>query len=198
VQVSLGGVELRDFEKPDYISRGGQQMLAVREFPGGNVSVQDLGPKYRPISWSGMFIGSDAYDRMMKIGLMRTAGNVVELVTDKFTLPVMISEFLPDIKTLTRIPFSITLQIVMDEALKSSNTLVDSVDKAADQSGNDSSAKQVKTYVVKQGDTLWKIASTETTSKNPNDWEKIYQDNVSVLVNGPHLLTVGMELKISV
>ncbi|WP_162013545.1 hypothetical protein [Desulfofarcimen acetoxidans] len=59
-------------------------------------------------------MGADAYDRMMIVGLMRTAGKPVQLTTEKFTIPVMIEEFLPDYKNNRRIPFSIILRRVID------------------------------------------------------------------------------------
>lgn len=198
MRVTLGGFELNDFEKPDLVQLGGKQSLAVREFPGGNVSIQDLGPTYRPVTWSGMFVGSDAYDRMMTIGLMRTAGNPVEFVAGKISMTVMIEEFLPDIKTERRIPFSITVRRVVDNrpgASGSGSQVVDAVDSAAVQVAKDNPpVQQPRTYVVKAGDTLSRIAAN--VKGNPNDWEKIYKDNQSVLVNGPHNIQPGMKLVI--
>lgn len=199
MRVALGDFEFREFEKPDIILRGGEQMLAVRQFPGGNVSIQNMGPSYRPINWSGMFIGSDAYDRMMAVGLMRTSGRAVQFNTDKFSFPVMIRDFYPDYKSDLRIPFSITLVHVVDQRSGSSSLLVDSVDKAADSYESQNPVeKQGKTYVVQEGDSLWRIALTQTESKDPNQWERIYQDNLDVIADGPNIIRPGMELKINV
>jgi nucleoid-associated protein YgaU len=195
VKIALGGLELSDFEKPSSVPLGGKQNLIVKEFPGGNVSIQNFGPTYRPISWSGTFIGSDAYDRMMKIGLMRTAGKPVELSSEKFSMLVMIEEFLPDYKTNTRIPFSITLRRMIEPPPSNTSTSnsVDSVFKQVEENLPTDSGG-TRTYVVQEGDTLTKIASKELSS--PDDWEQIYEDNQSVLVDGPHLITPGMELKL--
>jgi LysM repeat protein len=189
----LGGVELHDFEKPDNLALGGKQALAVKEFPGGNVSIQDMGPTYRPITWTGMFIGSDAYDRMMSIGLMRTAGSPVILETEKFTMSVMIEEFLPDVKTLNRIPFSITLRRVVDERIWKNKSSTDPLVYTAPSTPTVQTPAQI--YVVKQGDTLPKIAFQ--LKGDPAAWEQIYLDNQSVLVNGPHNLNPGMVIKIA-
>ncbi|MDR6883019.1 LysM domain-containing protein [Bacillus sp. 3255] len=196
MKVTLGELDLRDFEKPDFVQRGGKQMLAIREFPGGSVSIQNMGPTYRPITWSGVFLGADAHERMMSIGLMRTAGKPIEFSCELFSFTVLIEEFYPDQKSNQRIPFSITLRHV-DTASNKPALLIDSIDK---NSSNDtaSSSDPNKTYTVREGDSLWSIAKNETTSKNPNDWEKIYQANVDVLVNGPHVLTPGMVLKVNV
>ncbi|MDO3680640.1 LysM peptidoglycan-binding domain-containing protein [Paenibacillus ehimensis] len=199
MRVAIGEFELKDWEKPDFINRGGEQMLAIRPFPGGSVSIQDMGPSYRPITWSGMFIGIDAYDRMMTLGLMRTAGKPVEFSCDKFSFPIVIKEFYPDYKSDTRIPFTITLIHVVDLRQKSATQLVDSIDKAAVQYAEATSEqKQGKIYVVKDGDTLWKIARTQTEGKNANLVDKIYQDNLDVLTDGPNWILPGMELKINV
>ena len=195
MKVSLGGFELKDFEKPDFIQLGGKQMLAIREFPGGSMSIQDFGPTYRPINWSGTFTGTDAYDRMMTIGLMRTAGKPVQLTTEKFTIPVMIEEFLPDYKTARRIPFSITVRRVVDN--KSNQTqVVDVVDKSTTMVADSSTTASSQEYIVKSGDTLSRIAAN--LLGDPNKWEQIYQDNQGALVNGPHKIQPGMKLVINI
>lgn len=195
MRVTLGGLELRDFEKPDLIQLGGKQTLAVREFPGGNWSIQDFGPTYRPIAWSGMFVGTDAYDRMMTVGLMRTAGKPVELTTDKFTMLVVIEEFNPDYKNNQRIPFNITIRRVLQ---KQSTTLpvADAVDKAATLVASQTApAEKPRTYTVKSGDTLSRIAANQLG--DANDWEKIYSNNQNVLKDGPHKIYPGMKLVIN-
>lgn len=198
MRVTLGGFELNDFEKPDFISLGGKQSLAVREFPGGNTSIQDLGPSYRQVTWSGMFVGADAYDRMMTVGLMRTAGKPVKLTAGKITMTVMLEEFLPDYKNDRRIPFSITVRRVVDNrpgASGGASQVVDAVDSAAIQVARDNPpVQQPETYVVKAGDTLSRIAAN--LKGNANGWEKIYKDNQSILKNGPHNIQPGMKLVI--
>lgn len=196
MKVVLGGIELKTFEKPDFIQMGGKQMLAIREFPGGGVSIQDMGPTYRNLSWSGEFKGKDAYDRMMKIGLMRTSGKPIQLVTDKFTMNVIIEEFYPDFKTSSRIPFSISLRRVIDNS--KSIAAKDPVDLVKAPSNNvvASVKESIVKHIVKNGDTLQKIA--KVYFKDANKWENIYADNKPKLKDGPHKLKVGTELVIKV
>ena len=85
MRVVLGGMELRTTEKPDSVQHGGEQMLAVNTFPGGNVSIQNFGSTYREISWEGWFEGIDAMERMYKIGNMRQKGNAIDFVTEAYT-----------------------------------------------------------------------------------------------------------------
>lgn len=192
MRVTLGGIELKVFEKPESIPLGGQNQLAIREFPGGNKSIQNFGPTYRSISWSGIFIGSDAYERMVKIGNMRVAGKPIVLATDRLTLNVVIKEFYPDYKTDNRIPFSITLERIIEQ--KQGGKPTDSVDKAALFVSNSTSniGTEPTKYVVQTGDTLSKIAAR--LKGDPNKWEEIYRSNQTVLKNGPHDLKVGMVL----
>jgi nucleoid-associated protein YgaU len=52
----------------------------------------------------------------------------------------------------------------------------------------------VKTYVVKQGDTLSKIA--EKIYGDANQYEKIYKANLELIGDDPNLIKVGQELTI--
>jgi nucleoid-associated protein YgaU len=205
VKVTLGGIDLDVFEQPTSIPLGGKQMLVKRVFPGGNVSFQNLGPDYRPITWTGTFTGPDAYERMMKVGLMRTAGKPVPLVAGKLSIKVIIEEFLPDYRTDFRIPFSITMHRVVTEkkstkapdkvAAAASNTKAAQAATAKSQpasAGN--KGKLGISYTIKPRDTLSKIAAVYY--KDPNRWPEIYANNKSVLKNGPHNIQVGWVIKL--
>ncbi|UED70698.1 LysM peptidoglycan-binding domain-containing protein [Brevibacillus sp. HD3.3A] len=197
MRVSLGGVELRNFEKPDEANLGGETFVAIRKFPGGTRSIQFMGADYRPITWNGFFIGQDAYQRMLKIGNMRTAGKPVTFATDIFSFPVVITSFYPDVKTEHRIGFSITLERVFDEK-GGGAAPKDSIDKAAlaiaKKSPSTPAASTTTTYVVQPGDTLSKIAAR--LKKDPNKWPEIASNpkNQQALKNGPHNLRVGVTL----
>lgn len=192
MKVVLGGIELKTFEKPDEVPLGGQQTLAINRFPGGDASIQNMGPQYRPITWTGIFIGPDAYDRMIRIGNMRTAGKQIIFETEKYSLPVVISEFLPDHKTNTRIPFSITLERVISQKGSGSSQKNDPIAKAvqavAKSKPTPTQNKQAgkEKYTIQKGDTLSGIAQ-----RKKKKWEDIYNSNKKVLVNGPHKLTPG-------
>ncbi|AIG27415.1 LysM domain-containing protein [Brevibacillus laterosporus] len=193
MRVVLGGIELKTFEKPDAIPLGGQQTLAINRFPGGDVSIQNMGPQYRPITWTGIFIGPDAYDRMIRIGNMRTAGKPITFETEKYSFPVVISEFLPDHRTNRRIPFSITLERVISQkgsgnAQKSDPIAkaVQAVAKSKQASTQKKQATGKEKYTIQKGDTLSGIAQ-----RKKKKWEDIYNSNKKVLVNGPHKLKPG-------
>ena len=47
MKIILGGLELRSEEQPESIPLGGEQSLYLEEFPGGNVGMQNMGPRFR-------------------------------------------------------------------------------------------------------------------------------------------------------
>ena len=187
----LGDLILRTTEKPDFVQHGGGQMLAVNTFPGGNVSIQNFGPTYREISWEGWFEGTDAMDRMYKIGNMRQKGNPVIFRTETYSQLVVIKNFEPDHRTNFYIPFSITLERVVQITKQ---TPKEAVDKTAEEIKQQEDQKEkTEKYTVKAGDTLSKIAKNQYGDANA--WDKIYQANQDIL-QSPHKIQIGQELKL--
>lgn len=188
-------MELRTTEKPDSVQHGGGQMLAVNSFPGGNVSIQNFGSTYREISWSGWFEGSDAMERMYQIGNMRQIGKPIAFVTEAYTQLVVIEKFEPEHRTNFFIPFDITLKRVVQITKEAPK---EAVDKTAEKIKTEQEKKEIqpqqnKTYTVKAGDTLSKIAREQYG--DANQWDKIYQANKDIL-QSPHKIQIGQELKI--
>lgn len=54
--------------------------------------------------------------------------------------------------------------------------------------------KLIKTYTVKEGDTLWSIS--EKAFGNPHKWKKIYYWNSKVIGDSPDLIKSGQVLEI--
>ncbi len=185
----LGDLILRTTEKPDFVQHGGGQMLAVNTFPGGNVSIQNFGSTYREISWDGWFEGVEAMDRMYKIGNMRQKGNPVIFRTEMYSQLVVIKTFEPDHRTNFFIPFSITLERVVQITKQ---TPKEALDKAAEAIKEETEAQEEQqSYTVKAGDTLSKIAKNHYGDANA--WDKIYQANQEIL-QSPHKIQIGQEL----
>ena len=173
-------------------------MLAVNTFPGGNVSIQNFGSTYREISWEGWFEGIDAMERMYKIGNMRQKGNAIDFVTEAYTQRVVIKEFQPEHRTNFFIPFSITLQRVVQITKQAPKEAVDKTAEAiktAEEKKNVEKKEEQNTesYTVKAGDTLSKIAKNQYG--DANEWDKIYQANKDVLTS-PHKIQIGQVIKI--
>lgn len=53
----------------------------------------------------------------------------------------------------------------------------------------------MSTYKVKRGDTLWGIAQSECG--DPNQWPKIYHDNIAVIGDNPDEIYPGQVLQIN-
>ncbi len=193
MKIILGGLELRSEEQPESIPLGGEQSLYLEEFPGGNVGMQNMGPRFREITWSGWFEGLDAYDRMLKIEKMRQDGKIVEFQTEKYTLPVAIKSFTPDHRKNEFIPFSITLKHIFSREKIQSKDAIDTVAESQKKS-NAGSSSNSQTYTVVSGDTLSKIALRFLG--NANKYTQIYNDNKAVLKYGPHKIYPGMQLVI--
>jgi len=193
LKIILGGLELRPEEQPESIPLGGEQSLYLEEFPGGNVGMQNMGPRFREITWSGWFEGSEAYNRMRKVEEMRQAGKIVDFQTEKYTLPVAIKSFTPDHRKNDFIPFTITLKHIFSlEKIQSKDT-IDTVAESQKKSNADPSNNS-QTYTVVSGDTLSKIALRFLG--NANKYTQIYNDNKAVLKHGPHKIYPGMQLVI--
>ena len=198
MRVVLGGMELITTEKPDSVQHGGGQMLAINTFPGGNVSIQNFGSTYREISWEGWFEGIDAMERMYKIGNMRQKGNAIDFVTEAYTQRVVIKEFQPEHRTNFFIPFSITLQRVVQITKQAPKEAVDKTAEAiktaeAKKNVEKKEEQNIESYTVKAGDTLSKIAKNQYG--DANEWDKIYQANKDILTS-PHKIQIGQVIKI--
>ena len=198
LQIMLGNMVLRTTEKPDSVQHGGGQMLAINTFLGGNVSIQNFGSTYREISWEGWFEGTDAMERMVQIGNMRQKGEVIDFVTEAYTQKVVIQEFQPEHRTNFFIPFSITLQRVVQITKQAPKEAVDktaeAIKTAEEKKNVEKKEKQnTESYTVKAGDTLSKIAKNQYG--DANEWDKIYQANKDILTS-PHKIQIGQVIKI--
>ena len=191
MQIMLGNMVLRTTEKPDSVQHGGEQMLAVNTFPSGNVSIQNFGSTYRDISWEGWFEGVDAMERMVQIGNMRQKGEPIVFRTENYAQNVVIEEFHPEHRTNFFIPFSITLKRVVQITKQTPKESVDKTAKQIKEQQNNENGE--KSYTIKAGDTLSKIA--KNVYGNANEWDKIYQANKDSIVS-PHKIQIGQVIKI--
>jgi hypothetical protein len=114
--VTLGGVVLDGFEIPDRIKGGGKQVTRTKRYAGGARSVDTFGPDDAPLQWSGMFLDEDAEDRCQQLDAMRVAGEQIELSWSSFSYQVVITDFTWDHEKFYQIPYSITLEVVEDQA----------------------------------------------------------------------------------
>lgn len=194
MKVMLGNFELKINEQPDFVQMGGSSMLAVRQFPGGNVSIQNFGPLYDDISWEGWFEGTDAKNRMYTIGNMRQKGEPVIFSTDSISNKVVIEEFKCSLKTDFRIPFTIKLKrIIVLKASKDPNEKLDQIAEKIEEENKNKDNSETTEYIVKAGDNLSKISLN--ILGNANSWDQIYQNNKDIIKN-PNSIYPGQKLVI--
>ena len=122
---ALGSVTFHGFEVPEALHILGKQTLGVNEYIGGGRSVQSFGGQLGDIRWQGVIIprgpfrsaqSGDLYpdslvpiDAALKIDLMRSKGDAIELIFGPLTWVVVISEFDWDISHINEISYSITV-----------------------------------------------------------------------------------------
>lgn len=72
------------FELPPMITLGGNQILALHQFPGGRRVLQQFGEAPVDAVWSGIFLGADAFDRAVALQAMEAKGGETTLVYGQF------------------------------------------------------------------------------------------------------------------
>jgi hypothetical protein len=116
VTLTLGGVVFQDFGIPETINSGGDQMLAVHKMPGGNRTIDAMGPDDGEIRWSGRFRGSNAETRALLLDFMRRQGQQQLLTYSLHRYQVIISKFEADFEYGgLEIPYKIACAVVLDE-----------------------------------------------------------------------------------
>lgn len=114
--LTLGGVDFQGFEVPDVIAGGGAQVFRTHRYAGGKRNLDAFGPDAAPIHWEGMFLDGDAESRCQQLDAMRVSGVQVPLSFSSFNYVVVIAEFLWKYEKFYRISYSITLEVVQDQA----------------------------------------------------------------------------------
>jgi hypothetical protein len=123
--LTLGQVQFAEWEVPEDIDRFcGTHKLVVHEFPGGQRTVQKMGPfPPRSIRWEGVFWEGDqaggSQDRVDQLNQMRVAGDVVELSFGAYTYDVVIHDFAVRPRSIFRQPYLIEVVPVRDNTASS-------------------------------------------------------------------------------
>jgi hypothetical protein len=146
----VGGMVLVDFEIPDKISWGGTQRIAVHQLPGGERIFDIMGREEEPISWSGIFLGSDAVAKAIQWDVARARGSVLPLQWGTLSYQVVMESFSADYKQRWHIPYKVVFKVLRDNAapLPSSSptpeqAVSDDVSSASDSVPTDSSQNVV-------------------------------------------------------
>ena len=112
VSLTIGSVTFADFEIPQEINFGTDQMLAINKMIGGQRDIQALGSDPRPITWSGRFRGTDATDRADSLDLMAQNGLPVDLTWYSYSRTVLIKSFDAKFMQFYEVPYTITVEVL--------------------------------------------------------------------------------------
>jgi hypothetical protein len=114
VVLTLGPLLFADFEVPERINVGGEQMLVVHKLVGGSRVIDAMGRDDADIKWSGRFRGSAAEVRARLADFTRVQGQPMVLAWSTFRYNVLVKAFHADFEQQYEIPYSITCQVVQD------------------------------------------------------------------------------------
>lgn len=109
--LSIGDVVFSDFEIPERLtSLGGTQQIAEHRFPGGRITQQTFGPFPNHLEWSGLLLGTTAFQRMRQLDRLRIAGQSVMFAFGETTMQGMVSEFNPVPHHQWLVPYTLKFQ----------------------------------------------------------------------------------------
>ncbi len=166
------------------------RVIAKIDIPGGEPEHQDMGPDETNITWSGYLDGDDAYDKAIQIEAMKNTGKAVQLVVSdfpEFSIKVRIRSFPWNVVRKNRVEYSIELVkekippvIITTTVVTAAETIEETAAESAGQ-----------TYVIKQGDTLWAIATSYLGTGTR--WREIADLNG---ISDPRTLQIGQVINI--
>ncbi|MDF7789572.1 hypothetical protein CG435_23455 [Pantoea ananatis] len=112
----LGDFEFLDFEVPERLALPGRQKTVLHQMVGGKRVIDVLGVEYDPLTWSGVFTGYQAGDRVKALERMRDAGKELTLTLDDYSFTVVITSFVPVYEFIYRRSYTIEVAIVASNA----------------------------------------------------------------------------------
>lgn len=90
--VRLGSFAFQSFEVPEKITSGGAHANSMHKMPGGARVLDLTGPDDAPVTWSGLFLGSNAKQRAQRLNQIRLAGQAVDLTWGVSRFRVVLTE----------------------------------------------------------------------------------------------------------
>lgn len=94
LSLQIGGVTFQSTEIPQQFGPlGGQQKLAVHEFPGGIRTIQALGAFSHTKTWEGWLVGSTALQRSQQLEAIMNNGTEVKLKYGNFSATGYVGDY---------------------------------------------------------------------------------------------------------
>jgi hypothetical protein len=118
--ISIGTIDLKDFEVPSSVRFGGRHRLAVHKLSDGRRTVETLGPDDGEISFRGTASGADADARIRAINRLRLSGEAVWLAWESFRYRVVVKSLMMEYQSPWWIPFRVSCAVVDQEGINGS------------------------------------------------------------------------------
>lgn len=121
--ISIGSIELRDFEVPSAVRFGGTHRTAVHRLGDGRRVVDRLGPDDTDISFSGTISGPDASARARALDRLRVTGEPITLTWGSFQFDVVVRQFAADFHSGQWISYQVSCAVLSQSTQDSSSDL---------------------------------------------------------------------------
>lgn len=121
----LGSIELSGFEVPELVPLGGEQSHAVKDFPGGDRQVQSFGYHRRPLTWSGILVGTDALKRHQALEALCDSGKAVTWSFGNQLADVLVTRYHPDLMDRFEIHYALEMVVIKDHSKPQASQLPD-------------------------------------------------------------------------
>lgn len=115
MSISIGSIELDDFEVPSVIQYGGTQRLVTHYLGSGRRMIDALGPEEADIRFSGVITGPDARTRAQSLDELRRRGAITRLHWSGFDIPVIIRQCLTEYRSEFLIQYNIVCAVIDNE-----------------------------------------------------------------------------------
>lgn len=114
VFLTLGPITFANYEIPPSINFGGQQALSTKKLVGGERIIDSMGRDDDEITWSGRFRGSTGLFRARYLDNLRVQGMQMPLFYSQFNYTVVIKSFKASFERFYEIPYTITVEVLID------------------------------------------------------------------------------------
>lgn len=171
--LSIGGVQFTLDDLPPSLSFDGEQLVAVRQYPGGGFNAQQLGAFDKPITLKGTLRWGNALARALALDRIRVGGQPVTMqAPGGIQRTVLLSVFQFTVYSVGTVDYDLTLQPV-DPPGSMLGSIVSG--SAGASTGGNTPATSAVAYTVRPGDTLWSLAAKFLG--NGALWPAIYSAN---------------------
>lgn len=109
--LTLGPFVFTDFAVPERLPFGGKQQMTIHKMPGGNRTIDCMGPDDDDRTWSGTFWGEGALAQALTLDALRKAGEPLPYANGVEAHIVVISEFRPKVRKFQCVEYDITVVI---------------------------------------------------------------------------------------